>query len=183
LGQALSAWLFAQNMKVSEIQDKLDEHRERLLVAIEPLPDEALLEPGVMGDWSIADILAHLTAWESEMVTGLMRIKQGKKPAKMIEAFDDVDGYNARRFEENKGRDIERIFDDLQGVRVQLEQWLEEFSEKDLSDPKRYEWSPGLTLAHIIEENSYGHDAEHVEDIERFAAKWLAERPSEHGES
>lgn len=144
-------------------------------MAIEELPDEALLEPGVMGEWSVADILAHITAWESEMVTGLMRIKQGKKPTKMLEAFQDVDGYNARRYEENKGRDIERIFDDLQGVRVQLEQWLEEFSEKELTDPQRYDWSAALPLAHIIKENSYGHDAEHLPDIERFAARWLAE--------
>jgi len=166
-------------MKGSEIQEKLDENRERLLVAIEPLPDEALLAPGAMGDWSVADILAHLTAWESELVTGLMRIKQGKKPAKMIAAFEDIDGYNARRYEENKGRDIDRIFDDLQGVRVQLEQWLEDFSDRDLTDPNRYSWSEGHSLAHIIEENSYGHDEEHTPDIEDFAKRWLAE----HGES
>ncbi|MFZ0548182.1 MAG: DinB family protein [Candidatus Promineifilaceae bacterium] len=161
-------------MKVSEILDQLDENREKLLVAIEPLPDEALLESGAMGDWSIADILAHLTAWESEMVTGLMQIKQGKKPTRMLEAFNDVDGYNARRYEENKGRDIDRIFDDLQGVRLQLEQWLEEFSDKDMSDPKRYNWSEGQTLAHIVEENSFGHDAEHLPEIESFAERWLA---------
>lgn len=166
-------------MKKSDIQDKLDEERERLLVALEPLPDEALLEPGAMGDWSVADILAHLTAWESEMVTGLMQINQGKTPKKMIAAFGDVDGYNARRYEENKGRDIDRIFDDLQGVRVQLEQWLDEFSDKDLSDPNRYKWSEGITLAHIIKENSYGHEAEHTPQIEDFAKRWL----SEHGES
>jgi hypothetical protein len=166
-------------MKVSDIQDKLDEYREQLLMAIEPLPDEALLAPGAMGDWSIADILAHLTAWESELVTALLRINQGKTPTKMIEAFENVDAYNERRYQENKGRDIERIFDDLQGVRVQLESWLEEFSDRDVSDPKRYKWSKGMTLAHIIEENSYGHDEEHIPRIEAFAAMWLAG----HGES
>jgi hypothetical protein len=162
-------------MNASEILDKLDENRERLLMAIEPLPDEALLEPGVMDDWSIADTLAHLAAWESEMVTGLMRIKQGKTPAKMIEAFANVDGYNAERYAENKGRDLERIFDDLQGVRVQLEQWLEEFNDRELNNPDRYKWSQGLTLAHIIQENSFGHDAEHLSQIEAFTARWLAE--------
>jgi hypothetical protein len=166
-------------MKISEIQDKLDEYREQLLVAIEPLPDEALMAPGAMGDWSVADILAHITAWESELVTGLLRINQGKKPTKMIEAFENVDAYNERRYQENKGRDIERIFDDLQGVRVQLESWLEEFSDRDVRDPKRYNWAKGLTLAHIIKENSYGHDAEHLPHIENFAALWLAG----HGET
>jgi hypothetical protein len=109
------------------------------------------------------------------MVTGLMRIKQGKTPAKMIEAFANVDGYNAERYAENKGRDLERIFDDLQGVRVQLEQWLGEFNERELNNPDKYKWSQGLTLAHIIQENSFGHDAEHLPQIEAFTARWLAE--------
>lgn len=166
-------------MKQEEIAEHLDASRERLLAAIEHLPDEALLQPGVMGQWSLADILAHLVAWESELVTGLLRINQGKKPAKLLDAFDDVDGYNALRYAENKGRDLDDIFDDLHGVRLQLEQWLEEFSERDLDDPDRYEWSRGYNLSHIIKENSYGHEEEHLADIERFAAGWLAE----HGES
>lgn len=148
-------------------------------MAIEPLPDEALTAPGAMGEWSVADILAHLTAWESELVTALLRINQGKRPSKMIEAFENVDAYNERRYKENKGRDIERIFDDLQGVRVQLESWLEEFSDRDVSDPKRYKWAQGQTLGHIIKENSYGHDEEHIPHIEAFAALWLAG----HGDS
>ena len=179
MSQASTAWLFGRNMKASEILDELDKNRERLLLAIEELPDEALLEPGVMDEWSIADILAHLAAWESEMVTGLMQINQGKRPSKMIAAFTNVDAYNAERYTENKERDLERIFDDLQGVRVQLEQWLEEFSERDLNEADRYKWSEGITLAHIIKENSYGHDAEHLTQIEAFAARWLAE----HGQS
>lgn len=37
--------------------DHLDSGRERLLVAIEPLPDEALLAPGAYGLWSAATCL------------------------------------------------------------------------------------------------------------------------------
>ena len=66
-----------------------------------------------MGGWSMADILAHLTAWESELVTALMRIDQGKKPSKLLEAYSDIDGYNARRYAENKERELDRIFADF----------------------------------------------------------------------
>jgi uncharacterized damage-inducible protein DinB len=159
-------------MNREEILEELDNAREALLVAIEMLPDEALLQPGVMPGWSLADILAHLVAWESEMVTALLRIDQGKKPARLIAAFEDVDGYNAGRFEENRGRDLDRIFEDLHGVRVQLEDWLSEFSDRNLTDPKRYSWSRGLPLWHIIAENSFRHESEHLPDIKAFAARW-----------
>jgi uncharacterized damage-inducible protein DinB len=158
-------------MNRDEILEELDRVREELLVAIEPLPDEALLEPGVMGDWSMADILAHLVAWESEMVTALLRIDQGKTPTRLVDAFADVDGYNARRYRENKGRDLDRVFEDLIGVRVQLEDWLSEFSDKQLNDPKRYSWSKGLPLWHIIAENSFRHEEEHLPDIQAFARR------------
>lgn len=158
-----------------EILEELDSVREELLVAIEPLPDEAFRRPGVMGDWSLADILAHLVVWESEMVTALLRIDQGKTPTRLIAAFEDVDGYNELRYEENKDRDLDRIFEDLHRVRVQLEEWLPEFTDRDLTDPKRYPWSKGLPLWHIIAENSFRHEREHLPDIKAYVSRWQAE--------
>lgn len=168
-------------MNAEAIHEALDETRERLLRALELLPDDALLEPGVVGEWSIAAVLDHVTAWESELVTALMRIDQGKKPARLLEIDGDVDGYNAKRFAENRGRPIARIFDDLQRVRLQLEQWLEEFSDRDLTDPGRYRWAQKKPLWQIIEANSFGHEAEHLAAVETFAAKWQARSMNDRG--
>lgn len=161
-------------MDAEEIFDKLDNARERLLATIEPLPDEALLAPGVMGDWSILDILDHLTLWESELVTALMQIDQGGRPERLLEAYGDVDGYNARAFAANQGREPDQVFYDLHGVRRELEGWMEEFDVRDLNDAKRYPWASGRALSEIIEENSFGHELEHLPDIKAFAAGWLA---------
>lgn len=162
-------------MELEQILDALDDSRERLLVLLEPLPDEAFLAPGLVNDWSVADILAHLTAWESELVTGLLRIDQGKRPAKLLAAYEDVEGYTSRVYAENKERDLDRIFDDWQGVRVQLEQWLDAFSPKDLSDPQRYKWAGGRPLWQFIKECSFGHELEHLPDVQAITRRWLAE--------
>ena len=161
-------------MNRDEMLEELDKTREELLVTIEALPDDALRQPGVMDGWSVADLLAHMVAWESEMVTGLLRIDQGKTPTQLIAAFDDIDGYNARRYQENKDRELDRIFEDLRGVRIQLEEWLAEFSDSDLNDPQRYSWSRGLPLWHIIAENSFRHESEHLPQIKAFVARWTA---------
>ena len=163
-------------MNRDEMLEELDKTREELLVAIEALPDDALRRPGAMDGWSVADLLAHMIAWESEMVTGLLRIDQGKTPTRLIAAFDDIDGYNARRYQENKDRELDRIFEDLRGVRIQLEEWLAEFSDSDLNDPQRYSWSKGLPLWHIIAENSFRHEAEHLPQIKAFVARWTSSR-------
>jgi hypothetical protein len=155
--------------------EKLDDVRVRLLEAIAALPDVALTRPGAAGDWSIADILAHFVNWEAELVTGLLRIDQGKKPARLLAALADREAYNAQRYPEMKDRDLDRIFDDLQGVRVQLEEWLEEFSDRDLQAPGRYPWLGDKALWQVIAACSFEHEAAHLPAIENYAERWLRE--------
>jgi hypothetical protein len=53
-------------LTLEELLDRLDTARERTLMALEMLPDEALVQPGAIGRWSIADLLSILTAWDAE---------------------------------------------------------------------------------------------------------------------
>jgi len=63
-------------MTKDEILDALEDERENLIDAIEGLSDLDLLEAGVVEDWSIKDILAHLSAWEAELVKLLWQARQ-----------------------------------------------------------------------------------------------------------
>lgn len=161
-------------MDALTIQEQLEDVRIRLLEAIAPLPDDALLRQNTIGQWSVADVLAHLVNWEAELVTALLRIDQGKKPGRLLDALADRDAYNEARYEEMKGRDLDRIFDDLQDVRVQLEEWLEEFSDRDLEDPERYPVL-GMPLWKIIAEVSFEHEAAHIPALENYTNRWVEE--------
>ena len=44
------------------------------------LTDTQLTEPDVMEDWSVKDILAHVTTWEEEALKYLPLIVNGEKP-------------------------------------------------------------------------------------------------------
>jgi len=156
-------------MNSDTLLDELETTRERLLVALEPLSDEALTQPETIGPWSVADVLAHLTAWESELVTALMRLKSGQKPARFLESAADVEAFNSQVHQENKGRDLDRIFADFHGVRVQLERWLENFSDQELTDPQRFRWLKGQPLLEVIKQCSFGHELEHLPEIEAYS--------------
>ena len=69
---------------LEDLLDRLDGARERTLVALEALPDEALTQPGVVGRWAIADLLSILTAWDAESGTGLMQFTNGKPPERVL---------------------------------------------------------------------------------------------------
>ncbi|MEJ2748682.1 MAG: ClbS/DfsB family four-helix bundle protein [Anaerolineae bacterium] len=164
---------------VLAILDLLDGSRERVLAAIEALPDEALLAEKAVGRYSVADVLALQVAWEAELVTGLMRLDQGKKPEKLLAALAEPEAYDARRYEDYRGRALDLIFDDLQQVRMQLEAWLEEFSERDLMNRQRFQWLGGKSLKQVLTAVSSDRELAYAPDLERFARQWLDEHESE----
>lgn len=164
---------------VLAILDQLDSSREQVLTAIEALPDEAFMEAGAVGSYSVADVLALQAAWEAELVTGLMRLDQRKKPEQLLAALANPGAYDARRYAELKGRDLDLIFDDLQQVRMQLEAWLEEFSERDLMGRNRYSWFAGKSLRQVIMVVCVEREAAYVADLARFAEQWLDENDGE----
>lgn len=159
---------------IEQLLDKLDNSRERLLIALDELPDEALLEPNTVGTWSVADLLVQQTAWESELVTGLMQISQGKKPVRLLAALDNMVEYGRLRHEENLGRDLDRIFDDLPQVRMQLEEWLEEFSEKQLSQKGHYAWLKNRSLTDLITQLTIEHELRYLPLVQLLARQWQA---------
>lgn len=169
-------------MNAMEIQEEMDRGRLRLLEILASLPDEALTEPGAVGQWTLANVLAHFVNWEAELVTGLNHIDQGKKPVNLLKALADREAYNASRYEQFKGRNLDRIFDDLHGVRVQLEEWLEEFSQADLENADRFPWLGDRALWEVIAETSFEHERSHIAGIEAYAERWLQAHDISQGE-
>lgn len=157
---------------VEKLLTQLDESRERLLMAIEPLPDLVLIKKGVVGQWSIADILVNFTVWEAELVTGLMKVERGQKPGRLLSALRDPKAYNKQRYDENQARDLDLIFNDLVKVRVELEEWLETFSEKQLTNKKQYLWLKGRSLRDVIVQVTVENEQRYLPTIEKYVKDW-----------
>lgn len=160
--------------EIEQLLDNLDNSREQLLIALNKLSDDALLAPNGVGNWSVADLLVQLIAWESELVTGLMRISQGKKPVRLLAALQNVAEYGRLRHKENQGRNLDRIFDDFPQVRIQLEEWLEQFSENQLGKKGHFPWLKNQSLAQIIAQLTYEKEQHYLPQVEALAQKWQA---------
>jgi uncharacterized damage-inducible protein DinB len=156
-----------------DLQEHLENVRLQLLEAIAELPDEALLAPGAVGEWSIRDLLFLLTAWDAELVTGLMQIKQRKQPKRLLDALANRAGYEKAQQQIGVKRDLDPVFDDLQQVRLELEDWITQFSDRELSDPGAYPWLPERPLWSLIAETSYQNEERYLPAVESFARAWL----------
>jgi hypothetical protein len=152
-------------MTKDEILDALEDEREKFLDAIQGLSDEAFQEPGVVGEWSIKDVLSHLSAWEAELVKLLWQAKQGINPASAHFSGKSVDELNAAWYVEFQNRPLEPVQADFQAVRRQTERRVEAFSDTDLNDPGRYSWLKGHPLWEWVASDSFEHEAEHAAQI------------------
>ena len=63
------------------------------------LSDSQLTEPGVMGNWSVKDILAHVTTWEEEALKYLPLILESGRPPRYAK-YGGIDAFNAAMMEE-----------------------------------------------------------------------------------
>lgn len=152
-------------MKKDEMTEALEDEREKLVDALDGLTDEQMEEPGVVGEWSIKDLLSHLLAWEAEAIKLLWQLQQGEKPGGIFAGPIDVDQVNHTWYLEMHARPLERVLADFEAVRKQTHKRLAAFTEKDLSDLQRYAGLKGRALEQIIAENTFEHDAEHAAEI------------------
>ncbi len=158
-------------MNKKEILSTLEESRKNFLKTLEGLPEEAMLQPGAAGEWSVKDILAHLSLWEAELIKMLFQIRQGEKPTSAQFSSKKVDAINAEWQAANASRPLERVMADFLAVRKQTIRQVQGFADQDLTDPERYPWLRGKPLSTWIATDSFEHEGEHSEDIRQWRAR------------
>jgi hypothetical protein len=160
-------------MNKVQLLRELAESREAFMAAIEGLDEEAMLQPGAAGDWSVKDVMAHLMMWEAQLVTYLFRTQAGNKPNTVHFGGEPVEQINARWHAQNVDRPLEAVLEDFEGVRAQTIRRVEAFSEKQLNDPQAFPWLGGKPLWEWVLEDSAGHDREHAAGI----GAWRGQAP------
>lgn len=156
-------------MRKHDILEQLREARAALNQAIEGLSPDEMLRPGAMGLWSVKDILAHLTAWESELVTALSRLDPRQAPA--ILKIEDVDEWNAEQYHINAPRGLDIVLEDFRGVHKHLLRAVEALDENTLTDARRFRWMEGEPLSYLIADTAIWHEQEHAENIREWRGR------------
>lgn len=142
---------------------ELIEARAALQVAVDDLTPEQLLVAGAVGIWSVKDVLAHLVAWESEVVTALNQVQSKRVPS--ILKIEDFHEWNDQQYRLNVRRPLEAVLADFEGVHRMLLRMVSDFDEQALTDHRRYRWMEGEALWYLVEENVTLHEREHADDI------------------
>jgi hypothetical protein len=123
---------------LSDLQDE-QTRWEELLQAI---GDDHMTQPGVAGEWSVKDVIAHLTGWRRRSVGRFQAALRHEPPPPPrwpadLETDDEI---NAWIYAASRDRSLADVLRDSREVYDQLVETLDAFPAADLLDPQRFPW-------------------------------------------
>ena len=103
-------------MQKSELIDWLQEKQQKWEAFLDAIGPTRLEQPGVNGEWSLKDIVAHLTSWNWRLVAGLQAAERGQPepPPHRPAALQTEDEINAWIYQANRGRSVGDIREECQ---------------------------------------------------------------------
>lgn len=140
---------------------------EDLRASYAGLDDEQMLEPGVTGDWSVRDVLAHVAVWDGEALNALPDIAAGRREPTEDE-WEGIDAFNARKTEELRGMPLDDVRELLDDNHRQLLDYLQGLASEGIASENAEAFRERLAS------DTWDHYPEHTAAIRAFreAKEW-----------
>src|SRR5258708_33241143 len=104
-------------MKKQQVLQKLEQGWTALKESCSGLSEAQLTEPGMVGEWSVKDILAHVTPWEEEALKALPLVLTGGRLPRYT-PFGGIDAFNARMAEQKHDMALSGVLRELQQMHL-----------------------------------------------------------------
>jgi hypothetical protein len=155
-----------------ELLDQIRAERGRLEETLARLTHAQMLLPGVDGEWSVKDALAHISTWERWMICWTNSLLQGKKP----DTPDpwDVERMNAGTYARVKEIPLAAVLEEFRESYWDSLALIEGLDEEQLQTVHTDTWPMGPLWTGVAA-NTNWHYKEHRTDIQ----KWLNNQKQE----
>ena len=125
-------------MNRQQILKKIELPWSALCESYAGLTEAQLTQPGVTGDWSVLDILSHVSAWENEALTHLPHILEGQRPPKYADLYGGIDAFNALKARESRAWSPAEALARFEDTHHRLIAYLETAPEEQLATETRF---------------------------------------------
>ena len=156
-------------MNKAEWLDTLQTERAQWDALVAEAGEVGMTRPGVEGEWSVKDVIAHVTWFEREMV-GVLR-------ARALVGSDlwnlSRDERNAAIYEQNRDRALGDVLAEARAVFDRLLAGMQSLAEEDLHDPLRFAEMPADWVPwQVIASNCYEHYRQHAPGLRDWMAHY-----------
>ncbi len=124
------------------------------------LSDDDLLIPGVTGDWSIRDLIAHVAWWDAEAIAHLPTVLASDTPPRYSVTYGGIDAFNALKTKEKAGLSLDEVRAEAEETHQRLLAYLRSVPPEALKGNAK--------VTHRLRLDTYGHYPIHAADIRRW---------------
>ena len=159
---APEAWI--TYMSADDLLARARRERDELAALWSGLSDDEMnRRPGPQPDWSVKDVIAHITWWESAMTNWVSRALTGE----MLARTETPDEINARVFADNRDMPLETVLAAFEASFPPLEALLDRLTDDEINDAEVCNIR-GMPLLYFIVGNTFAHYADHVDDLRTY---------------
>lgn len=131
------------------------------------LSDAQLLKAGVTGNWSVRDIIAHVTTWEEEALKHLPLVREGGRPPRYSVKYGGIDAFNALTTEQKRDLPLEDVLRQRDDVHQRLIAYVQSAPDELFARETRFRRRLKL--------DTYGHYPKHARAIREWRKRSIAE--------
>jgi hypothetical protein len=147
-------------MNRQQLLNRLDTAWVAFQASYEGLANARLMEPGVAGDWSVKDIIAHVTWWEEEALRHLPLIMTGDRPPRYSVTYGGIDAFNAMMAERKRDLSLSDVLTQQDDTHRRLIDFIQSVPEDQLTRETRFRRRLRL--------DTYSHYPIHTKTIEEW---------------
>jgi hypothetical protein len=125
-------------VKTEQLLARLDRAWKDFEESYAGLTEAELLAPGVTGQWSVRDIIAHVTWWEEEALTHLPEILAGRRPPRYSATYGGIDAFNALMTEKRKHLSLAEVLSQHDDVHARLVDYVRAAPEELFATETRF---------------------------------------------
>jgi hypothetical protein len=150
-------------MKKEQVIAKLENAWSDFRESYAGMDDTRLLEPGVIEDWSVKDLMAHVSWWEEEALKYLPYALEGKRPPRYKDQYGGIDAFNAKMTELKRGLSLGEVRRYMADTHNKLLAYLQTIPEEPFKTETRFR--------HRLRMDTFSHYPVHTEAILEWRSK------------
>lgn len=166
-----------KQLNKEEVLKRIRVERRRLEKNISQLSPAQMVQPGVIGQWSVKDILAHLADWEQRFLGWYRAGLRGEVPHTPEPGLSwsrkDMDTLNHRIYEKYRHRSLEQVLAYFEASYHETYTMVKSIPEREMFEQGRFQWTGKGNLAGYLLANT----ADHYRWAKAQIRKWIRSDP------
>ncbi|MEW6093196.1 MAG: ClbS/DfsB family four-helix bundle protein [Chloroflexota bacterium] len=143
----------------TDLLTAIDQERGALEAILEALTPEQMVEPGVVGEWSVKDVLAHLVEWEQMVLEWYRAGLRGDIPEMPAPGYkwNQTPQLNQMIYKKHHDRPLDKVMEEFHASHREILGVIQDLSNEELFTAGRYAWTQKNTMGTYFVSATSGH--------------------------